>query len=168
MYADLPQRGRGVAAARHDGAGLRSAGRSARHACAGLRLLRQRGHDVLVFHVMDDDELDFPFTGPTRFEGLESPDYLNCNPRALREGYLEAVSAFLDDARRQCARNTIDYCLDPHQPTAGRGPGHVPEQPTGMQTRGLSAASGQPPEPVHETAETARQQRGPRSTQLNR
>ena len=37
----------------------------------GLKLLRSRGHDVLVFHVLDDDELDFPFTGPTRFDGLE-------------------------------------------------------------------------------------------------
>jgi uncharacterized protein (DUF58 family) len=77
----------------------------------GLRLLRQRGHDVLVFHIMDDDELDFPFAGPTRFEGLESPDLLNCNPRALREGYLAAVQAFLDEVRRECARNTVDYAL---------------------------------------------------------
>ncbi len=77
----------------------------------GLRLLRQRGHDVLVLHVMDDDELDFPFSGPTRFEGLETIDYLNCNPRALRDGYLEAVNAFLDEMRRECARNSIDYAL---------------------------------------------------------
>ncbi len=77
----------------------------------GLRLLRQRGHDVMVFHVMDDDELDFPFSGPTRFEGLESIDYLNCNPRALREGYLKAVEEFLNVMRRGCARNTIDYRL---------------------------------------------------------
>ena len=41
----------------------------------GLRLLRSRGHDVMVFHVMDDDELDFPFNGPTRFEGLELPEH---------------------------------------------------------------------------------------------
>ncbi len=80
-------------------------------ALRGLRLLRQRGHDVLVFHVMDDDELDFPFTGPTRFEGLESIDHLNCNPRSLREGYLEALSGFLDEVRRGCAGNTIDYAL---------------------------------------------------------
>jgi len=77
----------------------------------GLKLLRQRGHDVLVFHVMDDDELDFPFSGPTRFEGLETLDHLNCNPRALREGYLEALNAFLEEIRRRCARNTIDYAL---------------------------------------------------------
>jgi uncharacterized protein (DUF58 family) len=77
----------------------------------GLRLLRQRGHDVLVLHVMDDDELDFPFEGPTRFEGLEIPDALNCNPRALREGYLEAVNHFLTGLRRGCARNEIDYAM---------------------------------------------------------
>lgn len=77
----------------------------------GLRLLRQRGHDVLVFHVLDDDELDFPFAGPTRFDGLESPDHLNCNPRALREGYLEALQRFLEQIRRGSARNAIDYVL---------------------------------------------------------
>jgi len=77
----------------------------------GLKLLRQRGHDILVFHVMDDDELDFPFAGPTRFDGLETPDHLNCNPRALREGYLEALNAFLEQIRRGCARNVVDYAL---------------------------------------------------------
>jgi uncharacterized protein (DUF58 family) len=77
----------------------------------GLKLLRQRGHDVLVFHVMDDDELDFPFNGPTRFEGLELPQHLACNPRALREGYLAALNRFLEEVRRGCAKNTVDYAL---------------------------------------------------------
>jgi len=77
----------------------------------GLKLLRQRGHDVLVFHVMDDDELDFPFAGPTRFEGLELPQHLNCNPRALRDAYLEILHEYLDAVRRGCARNTCDYAL---------------------------------------------------------
>jgi len=77
----------------------------------GLRLLRQRGHDVLIFHIMDDEELDFPFNGPTRFDGLESPEFLNCNPRALREGYLAALQQFLDDVRREAARTSCDYSL---------------------------------------------------------
>jgi uncharacterized protein (DUF58 family) len=77
----------------------------------GLRMLRRRGHDVLVFHVLDDDELDFPFTGPTRFDGLETADHLNCNPRALREGYLQALNGFLEQIRRGCARHGIDYAL---------------------------------------------------------
>lgn len=77
----------------------------------GLRLLRQRGHDVMVFHVMDDDELDFPFTGATRFEGLEIPEHLTCNPRALREGYLQALTDYLDEVRRRCAATEVDYTL---------------------------------------------------------
>jgi uncharacterized protein (DUF58 family) len=77
----------------------------------GLKLLRSRGHDVMVFHVMDDDELDFPFSGPTRFEGLESPDIIRCNPRALREGYLKALGDYLDEVRRGCSRHNVDYAL---------------------------------------------------------
>jgi len=77
----------------------------------GLRLLRSRGHDVIVFHVLDDDELDFPFSGPTRFEGLELPQHLKCNPRALREGYLAALGAYLEDVRRGCSRHQVDYAL---------------------------------------------------------
>ncbi len=77
----------------------------------GLRLLRQKGHDVLVLHIMDDDELDFPFNGSTRFEGLEIPEHLTCNPRALRKGYLEALEAFLEEVRRGCAKINVDYAL---------------------------------------------------------
>jgi len=77
----------------------------------GIRLLRSRGHDVLVFHVLDDDELDFPFNGPTRFEGLELPEQLTCNPRALREGYLAALNDYLGEVRLGCSRNNVDYVL---------------------------------------------------------
>ncbi|MBI3839880.1 MAG: VWA domain-containing protein, partial [Planctomycetia bacterium] len=77
----------------------------------GLKLLRQHGHDVIVFHVMDDEELDFPFTGPTRFEGLELPQHLSCNPRALRQGYLDALGVYLDEVRRGCAQGEVDYVL---------------------------------------------------------
>jgi uncharacterized protein (DUF58 family) len=77
----------------------------------GLRLLRQLGHDVLVLHVLDDDELDFPFARPARFEGLESDNQLTCNPRALREGYLKALDEFLATVRHNCARDNVDYAL---------------------------------------------------------
>ena len=77
----------------------------------GLRLLRQQGHDVMVFHVMDDQELDFELEGLTRFEALESDQELRCNPRALRDGYLQALDQFLNQLRRGCARDRIDYAL---------------------------------------------------------
>jgi uncharacterized protein (DUF58 family) len=75
----------------------------------GLRLLRKRGHDVLIFHVLDDQELDFDYSGTTRFEGLEQTGELTCDPASLRSGYLQAMAAFLDEVRRRCARNVIDY-----------------------------------------------------------
>jgi uncharacterized protein (DUF58 family) len=77
----------------------------------GMQLLRKRGHDLVLLHVMDDDELDFPFEGPTRFEGLELPDSVACNPRSLRAGYLAAVEAFLADVRTRAAAVRWDYSL---------------------------------------------------------
>jgi len=77
----------------------------------GIKLLRQQGHDVLVFHVLDDDELDFEFSGPTKFDSLELDDQLACNPRALREGYLTALNAYLDEVRRGCASDGVQYTL---------------------------------------------------------
>ncbi len=73
----------------------------------GLRVLRQRGHDVALFHVLHDDELDFEFNGATRFEGLEVDDFLNCNPRALRDGYLEALNDFLEQDQ-ESMRTIVD------------------------------------------------------------
>ncbi len=75
----------------------------------GLKLLRTRGHDVMVMHVMDDQELDFNYTGTTKFEGLEEVGDLICDPRSLREGYIKAVTAFVEDLHRHCARQMIDF-----------------------------------------------------------
>jgi uncharacterized protein (DUF58 family) len=77
----------------------------------GLDLVRYRSHDILILHVMDDEELDFPFAGTTRFEGLEAMGELTCDPRALREDYLAALGRFLAQVRRHCVRNGIDYQL---------------------------------------------------------
>jgi len=75
----------------------------------GLKLLRTRGHDVMVFHIFDDEELDFQYQGTTKFEGMEEMGDLVCDPRALRDGYLEALNTYLDDIRRHCTRQMIDY-----------------------------------------------------------
>jgi len=75
----------------------------------GLRQLRQRGHDVLIFHVLDDQELDFEYKGTTRFEGLEELESLTCDPKSLKDGYMAAMQEFLDELRQRCSRNVIDY-----------------------------------------------------------
>jgi uncharacterized protein (DUF58 family) len=77
----------------------------------GLEMLCQRKHDILVFHVLDDDEMNFPFSGTTRFEGMEQLPNLLCDPRALRDGYLEALEEYLVEVRRGCTRLGLDYQL---------------------------------------------------------
>lgn len=75
----------------------------------GLNLLRTRGHDVMVMHVMDDQELDFNYAGTTKFEGMEEAGDLTCDPRSLRDGYVQAVTAFVEDLRRHCKQQMIDF-----------------------------------------------------------
>jgi uncharacterized protein (DUF58 family) len=77
----------------------------------GLEMLRHRKHDVLLFHVMDDDEIDFPFAGTTRFEGMEELPNLLCDPRSLRDGYIDALQEFLVEVRRGATRIGVDYAL---------------------------------------------------------
>ena len=76
---------------------------------AGLKLLRSRGHDVLLFHILDDEELDFDYTGTTKFEGMEDAGEIVCDPKALRDGYLKAMTAFLEEMRREASRLLCDY-----------------------------------------------------------
>jgi uncharacterized protein (DUF58 family) len=75
----------------------------------GLRDLAQRGHDVVVFHVLDRDEVQFPFERMTLFLGLEQMPELLVEPRSLREAYLAEIEAFVDTIRKGCLQQRIDY-----------------------------------------------------------
>ena len=74
----------------------------------GLKQVRNRGHEVLLFHVLAHDELTFPFQRLTRFEGLEDVAHLTADPVSLRDAYLSEVRAFQRRLRRVCLANRID------------------------------------------------------------
>jgi uncharacterized protein (DUF58 family) len=76
-----------------------------------LQHFRHKRHEVVVFQVMHRDELEFPFQDNTLFRGLEIPQEILTEPRALRKSYLEAVDAFLAGVRKRCADAGIDYRL---------------------------------------------------------
>lgn len=75
----------------------------------GLREIASRGHDVVVFHVMDHDELEFPFERMTMFEGMEQLPELLCDPKSLRDAYLAEVNGFAEEIRKGCLSQRIDY-----------------------------------------------------------
>ena len=77
----------------------------------GLNHLRYARHEVLVFHLMDPYELDFPFDGQVKFEGLEGYDPILCQPRMLRNEYLAALNKHILAVKTACERNKVDYAL---------------------------------------------------------
>ena len=77
----------------------------------GLRHLRFQGHDVTVFHIMHHDELEFPFTGNIKFDGLEIPEEIKTRPHLIRPNYLKVVQAYLADLRKGCEAYRVDYVL---------------------------------------------------------
>ncbi len=75
----------------------------------GLKQFRHRRHEVIVFHVLDPAELDFPFQQPTLFQGLEEMPELLTDPQSLRRAYQEEINAYLERVRRGCQMTDIDY-----------------------------------------------------------
>jgi uncharacterized protein (DUF58 family) len=77
----------------------------------GLQHFRHRRHEVIVFHMMDPDELHFPFRDQVVFEGLENEGLLHADPRALRSEYLRAVEAHIAAIRRGCRDLQMDHTI---------------------------------------------------------
>ncbi len=85
----------------------------------GLRHLRFQGHEVVVFHVLHPDEVDFPFDGMVKFDGLEERGHLLTRPRLIRPSYLRAVERFRAELRQGCEANRCDYApVDTSRPLA--------------------------------------------------
>lgn len=78
---------------------------------AGLKHFRHRRHEVIVFHVLDPAELEFPFDEATRFQGLEGWADLVVEPRALRRAYLDQFERYLRRVQHGCRAAQIDHVL---------------------------------------------------------
>ncbi len=76
---------------------------------AGLKHFRHRRHDVVLMHVLDPAELDFPFSGMTLFEGLEQLPKVAAEPRALRKAYLRQFGLYVRRIQHGCREHGIDY-----------------------------------------------------------
>ena len=75
-----------------------------------LHHFRHRKHEVLLLHVMADEELTFPFRRWTDFRNLEKiENTIELDPRAIREAYLERVGGFVRRIETECGRMKIDY-----------------------------------------------------------
>jgi uncharacterized protein (DUF58 family) len=71
--------------------------------------LRHRGHDVILFHVLDEAEVNFPFDGMVEFEDPETNRRLELDATAFRRNYLDELEGFREIYRRECYQAGVDY-----------------------------------------------------------
>ena len=75
----------------------------------GLNRLRFSGHEVLIMQVLDRDELELPFNGPTVFRDIEGTEELFAEPWAFRRSYQDAMKEFLAGVRKECGSRGYDH-----------------------------------------------------------
>ena len=82
-----------------------------------IRMLRFRGHDVIVFHILDEAEVTFPFTGSVDLLEPETNDHEIVDAAGIRAEYLQAVSDLRERFRKTCLAVGADYVpLDTSMP----------------------------------------------------
>ncbi len=74
-----------------------------------LHRLRHAGHDVILFHILDEAEVNFPFNGQIEFEDPESGERIEVDASGYRADYLQEIEAFREWFRQQCVQAGIDY-----------------------------------------------------------
>ncbi len=82
-----------------------------------LNLLRHKGNDVIVFHVLDPAEIEFPFESAAHFQDIESGESIPVVPDTLRDQYLALMNDHVATLEQRLVRSRIDYCrFDTSQP----------------------------------------------------
>tara|TARA_B100000401_G_scaffold315135_1_gene217614 strand:- start:641 stop:1540 length:900 start_codon:yes stop_codon:yes gene_type:complete len=75
----------------------------------GLRHFRHKGHEVIIFHVLDDNEINFNFNGATNFIDSEDGTNIKTDPRHIKKEYMRTFSEFCGVYKKECSQNNIDY-----------------------------------------------------------
>ena len=76
-----------------------------------LNHFRHRRHEVIVFHVLDKAEIEFPFRETIAFHDLETNERIQVDPSYVRDQYVSQIEEFIENYRRSCAEAQIDYVL---------------------------------------------------------
>ncbi|MBX9790642.1 MAG: DUF58 domain-containing protein [Pirellulales bacterium] len=74
-----------------------------------LRQLRYGGHDVILFHILDEAEVQFPFQGLVELEEPETNERLTIDANHFRADYQRQIEVFREEYRRECFQRRIDY-----------------------------------------------------------
>jgi uncharacterized protein (DUF58 family) len=74
-----------------------------------LYRLRHAGHEVILFHILDEAEVHFPFNGRIEFEDPESKETIQVNGEGIRDDYMKGLAEFQANYKRECGLASVDY-----------------------------------------------------------
>jgi len=78
-----------------------------------LKVIKGRGNELAIFHVLDETELDFPYTRASRFIDPETGRAVSADPTAVRHQYMKNLDGFISGYRDFCARIDAEYTISP-------------------------------------------------------
>jgi uncharacterized protein (DUF58 family) len=81
------------------------------NALRAARALQHKGSDLIVFHVLDPAELEFPYDGAANNEDLETGEKMPIVPEYVRAQYRKLVQEHVETLQRRLGENRVDYCL---------------------------------------------------------
>ena len=87
------------------------------HVCLSICPLVVGAHILVVLHVLDPQELDFPFDELSLFEGLEGEESIQLDPESVRQAYLDEMQQFCQSLQQQLLQGGVKYCLCPSHMT---------------------------------------------------
>jgi uncharacterized protein (DUF58 family) len=76
-----------------------------------LQHFAYKKHQLMLFHLLDQAELDFPFKRVTSFIDAETHQKIQVDPRAVRQAYQKEVNGFIERYRKECSDRNIEYVL---------------------------------------------------------
>jgi uncharacterized protein (DUF58 family) len=74
-----------------------------------LKHFRHRKHEIIVLHLIDEAERDFPFDGTVVFRDIETGNMLSTHAGTLKASYIRQFNQFVSNYQRECGANFIDY-----------------------------------------------------------
>ena len=75
----------------------------------GLSVLKHSRHDVIIFHILDSAEREFPYSEPIEMEDPETGQKVSITPSIARKGYLKTLEGFIENIEAECSRQKVDY-----------------------------------------------------------
>jgi uncharacterized protein (DUF58 family) len=118
----------------------------------GLGRLQHQGHDILIFHILDKEEIELPFNDSVLFRDIEGTEEIFAEPWAFRQAYKRAMEEFMADVGSRCRAAGIDYTLLTTSDDLGQGLSRYLHQRQNMSGRRIGKITTSAHEHLHEHA----------------